>query len=333
MIPPCWCCTALRLVSTETIPLGRHPFVERRQSRPQQEPAEADADGPQAKACDPPGIGGQCVAGSRFHIDGGHARRFTRSLHVDIRIRFKRVDRTSRGWAGGAPVGCAQRSEDRLARAVALDHAVVEEHHPVGERQRIQAVGDDKDRSPARLQLLDRLDQRRFADVVEIGVGLVEHDQAGVAIERAGEPDALALAAGQHAAAVADAGVVALGHPQDHLVHARAPGGVDDRFGIDVAEARDVLGDGAVEQLDVLRQIADRWAKRGAVPAFQRMSVEENPAFGVRPDPDQRADQCRFARARRPDDRRELSGRELACRGSSGSARDGWARWRRGPAD
>ena len=44
----------------------------------------------------------------------------------------------------------------------------------------------------------DCLRERLVAVGVEIGIGLVEHDQERVAVERARERDALALAGGEH---------------------------------------------------------------------------------------------------------------------------------------
>ncbi|MNI49038.1 hypothetical protein D3C73_1036340 [compost metagenome] len=40
------------------------------------------------------------------------------------------------------------------------------------------------------------IDQGLFADVVEVGVRFVQHDQIGLAIQRAGQGDALLLATG-----------------------------------------------------------------------------------------------------------------------------------------
>ena len=55
---------------------------------------------------------------------------------------------------------------------------------------------DDNDRA-ARLELAQRILQGGFALAVEIGVGLVEHDQERIAVERARERDALALSGGE----------------------------------------------------------------------------------------------------------------------------------------
>jgi hypothetical protein len=63
---------------------------------------------------------------------------------------------------------------------------------------------------------------------VERGGGLVQHQDRGVGQEGAGDGHALALAARQLDAALADQGVVALGQAQDEVVGAGLLGGRDD---------------------------------------------------------------------------------------------------------
>ena len=62
------------------------------------------------------------------------------------------------------------------------------------------------------------------------------------------------------------------------------------RSGVGVfLEARDVLRDGAGEQFDVLRQIADVPAERVGRPLVERRAVEADLAARRPPDADQRA--------------------------------------------
>ena len=82
----------------------------------------------------------------------------------------------------------------------AVDHG--ERHVDAFERARPVRDDDGDAAAPAHRQ--DRLGQRRVALGVEVGVGLVEDDEERVAIERAGERDALALAGGERGAALAD---------------------------------------------------------------------------------------------------------------------------------
>ena len=65
---------------------------------------------------------------------------------------------------------------------------------------------------------LDGPGQRMLALVVEVGVRLVEDDKERIAVERAGETDALALSAGERGTALPDLRLVALRQAQDHLV-------------------------------------------------------------------------------------------------------------------
>ena len=53
------------------------------------------------------------------------------------------------------------------------------------------------------LELQQAVHQRDVALLVEVGAGLVEHHETGVAERGAGEADPLAVAAGQHGAALA----------------------------------------------------------------------------------------------------------------------------------
>ena len=78
------------------------------------------------------------------------------------------------------------------------------------------------------LEMQHGLRQRGLALFVQIGVGLVQHDNARIAVQGARQADALALSAGKGRALVADLGVVALGQGQNHFMHARHPGRLDD---------------------------------------------------------------------------------------------------------
>lgn len=118
-------------------------------------------------------------------------------------------------------------------------------------------MADENDRCPPRFQGDQRLRKRRLALRIEIGIGLVQDNERGPAIERTRQRDPLALPTRKLRPAVADFGVVALGQPQDHLVATRGLGGLDDVARIGLAgKAGDVLGHGAGEQRNLLRQIA-----------------------------------------------------------------------------
>ena len=72
----------------------------------------------------------------------------------------------------------------------------------------------------ARAKAEDGAGQRFVAFGIEIGIGLVEHDQERIAIKRARERDALRLAGRQRAAMLADDGLIAVGQIDDEVVNA-----------------------------------------------------------------------------------------------------------------
>ena len=101
----------------------------------------------------------------------------------------------------------------------------------------------------------------------------------GILEERAGDGDALLLAAGEHHAALADDGVVASGKLGDEVVDQRGAGGGFDlglrRAG--AAEA-DVLGDGAGEHHRLLLDIGKARAEVGGVEVADVDAVDEDGA-------------------------------------------------------
>ena len=85
-------------------------------------------------------------------------------------------------------------------------------------------------------------------------------------------------------------------------------------------EAGDVLGDRAVEQLDVLRQVADMAAERVGLPLVEGGAVEADLAAQGRPDADEGARQGRLAGGARPDEAEALAGLHLERRRPARSA-------------
>ena len=138
-------------------------------------------------------------------------------------------------------------------------------------------LSDDHHDSASRAHTLDGCRQRGFAFRIEVGVGLIQHDEKRIAVKGAGERDALALSGRERCPVRAHLGLVSVRQPQDHLVHAGcARGGNNDAaFGI-FLEAADVLGDRALEQLNVLRQVADVPTELLARPAIKGRAIEAN---------------------------------------------------------
>ena len=115
-----------------------------------------------------------------------------------------------------------------------------------------KAVGDD-DNGFVLHQRVDGLLHGDFAFGVERGGGFVQDDDGRVFQQGAGDADALFFAAGEFAADVAHAGLVAFGHRHDEVVAAGGAGGGFDFCvcGVCLAEA-DIVGDGVVKQVNVL---------------------------------------------------------------------------------
>ena len=72
-------------------------------------------------------------------------------------------------------------------------------------------------------------------------------------------------------------------------MHLRLAGGADHGVGIHLAEARDVLGDGAVEERDILGLVTDMLAEIAAAPFVDIDAVQAHRAAQRRPDAHQEA--------------------------------------------
>ena len=95
---------------------------------------------------------------------------------------------------------------------------------------------------------------------------------------------------------------------EDHVMRAGGAAGRQHRIGIGrEAHARDVFRNGAVEEFDVLGDIADVAAERVLVPLLERGAVEPDLAARGSPDPGQRAHQRRLAGGARSDDGERLA--------------------------
>ena len=145
---------------------------------------------------------------------------------------------------------------------------------------------------------------------VERAGRLVEDEHRRVAQDRAGDRDALLLAAGEAEAALADDGVVALRQRGDQLVDLRGAGGVLDlRVGRVGAREAQVLADRRVEQVGLLGDDADRRrrATRRSASRTSMPSIARAPLLGLVQARDEVAER-RLARAGLADDR------DLRCR-------------------
>nr|VVH84077.1 hypothetical protein TUEID40_05274 [Pseudomonas aeruginosa] len=171
----------------------------------------------------------------------------------------------------------------------------------VGQRQHRRLVGDQHQAAAVPAHRRDGLGQGSLTRLVEAGIGFVEHDQRRSPVQRAGQADALALAAGESGAAVAKARVVALRQAQHQVVHAGQARRRHHLLGIHLGEARDVLGDAAGEQLHVLGQVADVRPQCRRAPLPQVGAVQAHRAGQRLPGAHQQARQGRLAGTGRPD--------------------------------
>ena len=104
----------------------------------------------------------------------------------------------------------------------------------------------------------ERSVERSVAVAVKVGVRLVEHDDERIAVKRASKADALALAGRELQPAVANPCVVALLELEDHVMDVgELCGSHDSLVGAARLEPGDIVRDRAVEQVDILRQVAD----------------------------------------------------------------------------
>src|SRR5215831_19044651 len=111
------------------------------------------------------------------------------------------------GRCGHRPAAALHELVLALGRARApLPHL----HDQIDARKRARAMRDDDHDPPACAHAQDRAGERLVAFTVEIGIGLIQHDQERIAIERARERDPLPLPGRERLAALADLGIVAV---------------------------------------------------------------------------------------------------------------------------
>ncbi len=134
--------------------------------------------------------GMKAAAGGRIDRVGRIAR--------DRRL-FSAVVRIHRGHRGeqGLGVGVPRVLEDRLRRADLGHLAEIHHHHAIGhEAHDVEVVGDEDEGEAERpLEIEQQVEHLRLDRLVERGNRLVEDEEARLERERAGDVDALALAA------------------------------------------------------------------------------------------------------------------------------------------
>src|SRR5262245_19762455 len=204
----------------------------------------------------------------------------------------------------------AAAAREELGVGAALDDAAALEHQDlVGRADGREAVRDHEGRAAAAQLGESRLDQA-LALAVEARGRLVEYQEARMGEQGARDGDALALAAGELDAALADDGVVALLEALHELL---AVSGAADGLDLGARRVRaregDVLGDRAVEQEVVLQDHAEVAAVVGQAQAREVAAVDRDAPALRAAEGHHEADERALARAARANERRGRAGR------------------------
>ena len=176
-------------------------------------------------------------------------------------------------------------------------------------RKRARTMGDDDDDAGPLANARYRTRQCHLAVDIQVGIRLVEHDEEGIAVERAGKRDALTLAGGEHGTIRPYFGLIAFGEPQDEIVNAGIARCRDNFLCLRIpAKTRNVLRDGAVHELRVLQHETDA---RVEFIGGQRSNILSPNAYRALTDvveAGQQRGQGRLAGPRRAHERRDGAG-------------------------
>lgn len=153
------------------------------------------------------------------------------------------------------------------------DAAVVHHQHLIGMLDGRQAVRDDQCGAFGH-QALQRILHQSLGFVVQRGSGFVEDQDRGVTQDRAGDRQALALAAGQQRAVLADRGLQLLRHARDELPRIGCFGRRTDLLLARFHAIGDVGRDGVIEQHDLLPDHRHLPTQVGQRIVIQRDAIE-----------------------------------------------------------
>ena len=200
------------------------------------------------------------------------------------------------------------KGREHLVTGAKHHHLAFSEHQKfVGLGQNARAVGDHQDTRALGLEAGQGFHERLFPSLIQIGVGLVQDHQFGVAVNGARQGHALALTARQDRALFTNAGLQSLRECVGHLAQSHLINHALHLLHVHLAKARDVLGQGAVKELHRLGQIAQVWAQFVFVPIEHIGTVEPHLALQGWPQTHDQASECRLARGRGTDDHHRLA--------------------------
>ncbi len=190
--------------------------------------------------------------------------------------------------------------------------ALAQDRDPVAHLDRlVDVVGDEHDRlADLVLEAQELVLEALAVDRVDRAERLVHQHQRRVGGQRAGDADALALAARQLGRVAARDAVDLLETDEpEQLVDARRdPGPLPAQ---QPGDGRDVVGDRQVrEQADLLDDVADLAPQVGRVAIEHRAAVEQDVAAGRVDHAVDQPHRRRLAAARRPDEHADLAGRD-----------------------
>src|SRR6185503_7138617 len=170
--------------------------------------------------------------------------------------------------------------------------------------KRAHAVGDDEDRKFA-AQSLDRFHDRPLCFRIECAGRLIEDDDVRALVERAGDSDALALAAGKADAAFADQSLILLRPAFDDLSNLRLLRRRAHASGVDLLlryAERNIFFDRTVGQVDRLRDVSDMGLPRALVARADDLVINGERALSWLKQAHDDVEQSALAATGRPDE-------------------------------
>src|SRR3954454_24207426 len=201
--------------------------------------------------------------------------------------------------------------DQRIMRAVFDQTAAFQGEDAIGAADGGQTVRDDQDGAAFR-DLLHVVMDDPLAFIVECAGGFVEDQDPGIAYQRTGDRDALALPARERRAALAHRRIVALGELQNEIMSARQLRRVDDAVHRQARIGQgDVVAHRPIEQHVVLEHDSDLSTEPGRVGRHQIHSIDQHAAALRNVEPLHQLGEGAFARAGRSDDADGLSGRNV----------------------
>src|SRR6266852_6819922 len=178
-----------------------------------------------------------------------------------------------------------------------FDTALVDNHNAIGNFQGVEAVGNDQSSSIAHELLQGSMNQRLIFSVGGAGK-FVQNQDARIAKDRAGQGDALSLAAGKLGAGFTDLGLITVRQAHDKFMDVGFIGSGFDFFLARPAIAvGNIVVDRVVEQDRFLSDDADLLSQASQVQMTNVQVIHQNGAVIRIVEARDKADQGRFATA------------------------------------